>query len=530
MLTDPEASQYAKIRASRDQLVGTVYDWPPLWARNAPLSDEELQAARRNLALARSQLKAIEALGPLSLRVENHFLGRARLWLENKISLYENLGLRSFPNEILVLIFQHAYADVEPQHRFALGHPLRNISQVCRRWHWVVMGNPLLWTEIIQPPSSSHAMLDLMGLQLVRSANAPLSIRMRLSEDDADDAEFIAVVGRAADRWHDADLILSPFSLDALLQVGPFPKLKKLQFDLACGMDYDGEETTPEDPPPLGNVVFPALEELDICLADLECASFVLQTFADTFSRLRNINFDKCSAAQIIPILPSFEPSCRVSFSRNKSEAATLPTNTSAVVLRVYSLEFDACDSAFIHTIFGHIMDAPFLKSLKITAPGKIFACDNLIRALHDARFKLDTLHLCASDARTSPFGPLVHFADIKRILRAASVRSVTALTLHMSFSEYLEDVVSMFHKETRVGSRTPVLVPALRSLAILDDEQRERWAVDPVSGGTVVALQACRAGVLEELRMRMWPYKCERGSVRWRDLRAKGLVVYESV
>ncbi|KAJ7191218.1 hypothetical protein GGX14DRAFT_311830, partial [Mycena pura] len=99
-------------------------------------------------------------------------------------------GLRSLvrrlPVEILVAVFRKCskpfpltVADGK-QHRYAHA-PLFAVSQVCARWHDIVMGTPSLWSTIDFPQGiwedlHSQKMTALLKIVIERGAGLPLHV------------------------------------------------------------------------------------------------------------------------------------------------------------------------------------------------------------------------------------------------------------------------------------------------------------------------------------------------------------------
>jgi len=103
------------------------------------------------------------------------------------------------PAEVLGRIFQHARWEAsdnrkDPPNIRSLSHPLRRVSQVCRRWREVAVNTPQLWTAMLIKPvadrwylrdSSAEEFRKLnMALELWVTRSQPYPICINFTEDE----------------------------------------------------------------------------------------------------------------------------------------------------------------------------------------------------------------------------------------------------------------------------------------------------------------------------------------------------------
>ncbi|KAJ7496513.1 hypothetical protein FB451DRAFT_1207956 [Mycena latifolia] len=138
--------------------------------------------------------------------------------------------VRCLPTELLVDIFDkcaprsaHHLSDTTPPEeeieRLAKSYLLQ-LSQVCSRWHSVVMGTPMLWSTLVvdtvcwdECPVSSDTLLGLVALSLERGVDFPLTLSVGIQEGDSKERPLSELISRHASRWKDIYLCIPQESL-----------------------------------------------------------------------------------------------------------------------------------------------------------------------------------------------------------------------------------------------------------------------------------------------------------------------------
>ncbi|KAJ7496500.1 hypothetical protein FB451DRAFT_197274 [Mycena latifolia] len=159
--------------------------------------------------------------------------------------------VRRLPTELLVDIFDMCAPpgadtvsdETTPQEeleRLAKTYLLRP-SQVCSRWHDVIMDTAMLWSTVVvdttcwdKCPVSSDTLLRLVVLSLERGVDVPLTLDIAV-EDDSNERPLLQLITRDARRWKSIYLWIHPTSLRFLAGArGNMPVLEKLHLHAHC--------------------------------------------------------------------------------------------------------------------------------------------------------------------------------------------------------------------------------------------------------------------------------------------------------
>nr|GAT55532.1 predicted protein [Mycena chlorophos] len=443
--------------------------------------------------------------------------------LEHNIAVYNATLVRShlwsLPTELLINIFEHVLdgADGSP---FATKHPLSCLTQACRRWRAAAIGMTRSWTLVKQANWTGIARIIV---QLERVAGALLSIETNNGLDPVEDKKFLEVVATRRSQWRDATLHLTNHTLVDFVHVGSLENLQQL-YILLEGQSVDGYR--PSMPcgsslpklPPLGSgcIRFPALQELELNLADPQNASYVFEMFSGVWSRLHVCILESCALQDIIPVLSSFGHT-RLSLRRPEpDEDENDQPNFEPCAVSLAALEFIECEAYFIDVILSHIGSARALKALGITARIGQLVSPVLLSALDQSAFKLKKLELSV----IYPEHYRIDATAVFRILATAPMRSVKQLSICASWTSSPDEVVTRFGRTN--------LLPRLTRLSLLDEHHRPVFRNRPenLSYNAVARLQKARKGVLKELVLLRWPTGCEKGTSNWEALHGLGLDV----
>ncbi|KAJ7496525.1 hypothetical protein FB451DRAFT_1119374, partial [Mycena latifolia] len=138
--------------------------------------------------------------------------------------------VRRLPAELLVEIFDMCIPpsadtisdDTTPQEEFerlAKTYLLRP-SQVCSRWHGVVMNTPMLWSSIAadttcwkKSPLSSDTLLGLVASSLERGVDVPLTLDIAVWPRDSNEQSLLELISQHARRWKSMYLWIHPKSI-----------------------------------------------------------------------------------------------------------------------------------------------------------------------------------------------------------------------------------------------------------------------------------------------------------------------------
>ncbi|KAJ7274958.1 hypothetical protein C8J57DRAFT_1177813, partial [Mycena rebaudengoi] len=160
-------------------------------------------------------------------------------------------ALRRLPSEILCDIFALIPPDARGDGRRSIDqgvkeeikgvaqvHLLR-LAGVCSRWRGLVMGSPVLWSEILlQPKYWAHSansdqarMLDLLNFALDRGANAPMTLHVGHGSRSRS-PELLTLLAQHSRRWRRVTLSLMDDHIQHLSAVkGQLPLLEALTID-----------------------------------------------------------------------------------------------------------------------------------------------------------------------------------------------------------------------------------------------------------------------------------------------------------
>ncbi|KAF7350823.1 hypothetical protein MSAN_01644200 [Mycena sanguinolenta] len=121
---------------------------------------------------------------------------------------------------------------------------LLQLSQVCSRWHSIIMSTSRLWSTIkadtrvwAQSTLPSAALLHLLELSLHRSGELPLNLEITVDSDQFSDRGILQLLVRHSGRWRNVSLLLNPHSIDHLAGAkGNLPLLENLALHSAMNI------------------------------------------------------------------------------------------------------------------------------------------------------------------------------------------------------------------------------------------------------------------------------------------------------
>ncbi|KAJ7274960.1 hypothetical protein C8J57DRAFT_1505696 [Mycena rebaudengoi] len=154
-------------------------------------------------------------------------------------------ALRRLPSEILCDIFalippdaQQVYGIKTEMTSIAQVHLLR-LAGVCLRWRGLVMGSPVLWSEILLKPKywahgdgpAQARMLGLLKFALDRGANSPMTLHVE-HDSRSRSPEPLTLLAQHSGRWRRVTLSLRDHNIQHLSAVkGQLPLLEALTID-----------------------------------------------------------------------------------------------------------------------------------------------------------------------------------------------------------------------------------------------------------------------------------------------------------
>ncbi|KAJ7358309.1 hypothetical protein DFH08DRAFT_953484 [Mycena albidolilacea] len=114
---------------------------------------------------------------------------------------------------------------------------LLKLSQVCSRWHVLVMGTPLLWRIIIVDTTlwresniSPTTLISLVATSLERGASHPLTLQVAVEDDESYSSEVLELLSRHAERWWHAHFWSGFSTLQSIATArGNLPLLEDLE-------------------------------------------------------------------------------------------------------------------------------------------------------------------------------------------------------------------------------------------------------------------------------------------------------------
>jgi len=157
--------------------------------------------------------------------------------------------VQSLPTELFVEIFDlcsppgaNVISDTttaeEETDRIAKNYLLQ-LSQVCSRWHGIVMDTPRLWSTIavdlnVWPKSSTAMLLDLVTCSLKRSAECPLVMQIAVDAAHPIQQPILEMFAQHSHRWRSVYLWMEPRALSFLvIAKGNLPLLEDLEISSA---------------------------------------------------------------------------------------------------------------------------------------------------------------------------------------------------------------------------------------------------------------------------------------------------------
>ncbi|KAJ6605187.1 hypothetical protein DFH09DRAFT_1353740 [Mycena vulgaris] len=163
-------------------------------------------------------------------------------------------AIHRFPSEILVEIFALCWSTFTPAfdegdsassslevEMSRLAHaPLLTLSQVCSRWHTIVVGTPALWTTIEldnvlwSTPTSTVTAMALLTTALERSGKCLLNLEIDM-EIGVGEGPALQLLAEHAARWKTLALLAAPEPYDLHILSSAKGKLHYLEKLALCG-------------------------------------------------------------------------------------------------------------------------------------------------------------------------------------------------------------------------------------------------------------------------------------------------------
>ncbi|KAJ7468721.1 hypothetical protein FB451DRAFT_1257130 [Mycena latifolia] len=310
-------------------------------------------------------------------------LDRAAVEDYSRLCRYILSPIRRLPTEILVDIFRLCLFEAEQPHhapavdqedaaveyetrRVAKAELLR-LSQVCPRWHRLIMGTPILWSSVQLDLSwwvgaRESRMMDLLRSVLERGMDSPLEIRARCNcNESCDHSGPLGLLAQHSRRWEIAVLSMNATYFQGVSAVeGNLPRLEALQLNVR-NRSLSASRATKlfEVAPRLTELWFtgPAAAISNLPLEQLRVFGYIevppqdLVIFLPMATRLP-------TQAQLI---------IRVDFSEDRFEPVPLMVNSPLATSELSSLELSATGSftlARANDVFAQVMGCLSLPSL----------------------------------------------------------------------------------------------------------------------------------------------------------------------
>ncbi|KAG8892201.1 hypothetical protein FRC01_014294, partial [Tulasnella sp. 417] len=193
-----------------------------------------------------------------------------------------NPPVNNLPTELLTAILHIGVKDAPSTRRF-----LASVLLVCRRWNWVVLASPTLWTRFQLIVEGSDCLnsncLKYLQRTVIQSGSLGLTLSLGLFQKEEDsDRPFYLELGRCMSRWQDVNFNLGWVAdqfFAALPKLGnnTAPKLRNLSL-CSYGTPQPYDIFDPHDPCPL--------EKLEISRTPVVWSTLNLK-------RLRYLSIDK---------------------------------------------------------------------------------------------------------------------------------------------------------------------------------------------------------------------------------------------
>ncbi|KAJ7657208.1 hypothetical protein DFH06DRAFT_459200 [Mycena polygramma] len=236
----PDATEEAQIRS----LLRSHFPLPPhLKAKVSALADE-FARSEKEIPRLRARLSAAEA---------------SHLALKERYERFRCLEapIRLLPSELLLRIFKSCEQDTtesDPESREpvvsdsstaeALAElarkPLLTVSQVCTRWHDIVLGTPTLWNtieldsvfELWFDKRAAKTARSLLQLILDRSGSAPLTFGVTVM-DRMHCKGILKMLAQHCERWRKVSIYCRSSDLRSLRSIkGRLPLLEMLELEI----------------------------------------------------------------------------------------------------------------------------------------------------------------------------------------------------------------------------------------------------------------------------------------------------------
>ncbi|KAJ6516620.1 hypothetical protein C8R47DRAFT_1313036 [Mycena vitilis] len=131
---------------------------------------------------------------------------------------------------------------------------LLQLSQVCARWHILVVGTPMLWRTIIvdttlwsQSNTKPATLLELLSVSLDRVGSYPLTVRVAVEDEASHGTQVLELLSQHSHRWQVAHFWTGFQSFQSVASArGKLPLLEKLEISQNDDWDeFDVFEVAP---------------------------------------------------------------------------------------------------------------------------------------------------------------------------------------------------------------------------------------------------------------------------------------------
>ncbi|KAJ6460086.1 hypothetical protein C8R47DRAFT_130086 [Mycena vitilis] len=338
---------------------------PDSIAESMPAIHEELMQGENEMLRLNAQLADAEALH--AILKEHYELGHGLF-----------APIRRLPSEILLRIFEDCQIptdnpdsaeprmssrSVESQLAELARQPLLTVSQVCIRWHEIVMGTPTLWSNIELDSSQLGAsrarvrkVLTVLKAVLERGGNAPLTFDLSII-DGIHFAGVLKLLAEHCERWKTARFMCDVSDLRHLASI-------KNRVPLLETLDLDIFRVRPEDSLYLTEL-FAAAPRLKAFAVGGSLPPAVAQGHFHKLHEFGCIGQDPQGAPQIVSFMSGLPPTLGFRFQiRASGWVANMPPTSSNII----SFSMDTWDELIREecvAAIGHIFASLTLPRLR---------------------------------------------------------------------------------------------------------------------------------------------------------------------
>ncbi|KAJ6492614.1 hypothetical protein DFH09DRAFT_1452512 [Mycena vulgaris] len=240
------------------QLTQTVQLQKRLRTNDYPSQSEAIHCA----ALVSASAGELERYDAEILRLRTSLdqieLDRAAVEDYTRLCRYILSPIRRLPAEILVQIFALCSTDpggplvlstsVAEEIGRAAKAELMQLSQVCPRWHQLIMGSPVLWSDIALTlcwwsSLKASQMMDLLRRFLDRGINSPLEVRAHCARPICYHPGPLELLAQHSQQWKEASFAMNFSCLEVISAVrGNLPLLQRL--DIYGGNPHMASDVT----------------------------------------------------------------------------------------------------------------------------------------------------------------------------------------------------------------------------------------------------------------------------------------------